>query len=218
MTRRVGRLGAAVVFIVLSCAVIAWAGGGWGFLRRPVGVVFLVVWFLWLLSTVWYRRPGSTSKYSRRAVALTLLAIPAVVLLMGVIPWEYGHYTGPIPRDGSLAWVGLALFAAGALLTAWAMRVQHGSYTARLNVAVGQALVTTGPYAIVRNPGYLGNILSLLGLGLALSSLVGLALAAVTIIGILVRIQREEKMLVAEFGDQFHAYMQRTRRLFPFVY
>lgn len=77
MTGRVARLFAAAFFIVLSCAVMAWVAGGWEFARRPVGVVFLVVWFLWLLSTAWYRRSGSSSKYSRRAVALTLLAIPA---------------------------------------------------------------------------------------------------------------------------------------------
>jgi protein-S-isoprenylcysteine O-methyltransferase Ste14 len=137
---------------------------------------------------------------------------------LGVIPWEYEHYAGPIPRNGPLAWVGLALFAAGALLSAWAMRALHGAYTARLNVAAGQALVTAGPYAIVRNPGYFGNILTLLGLGLALSSLVGIALAVVTAIGILIRIRREEQMLLAEFGDKYRAYMQRTHRLFPLVY
>jgi protein-S-isoprenylcysteine O-methyltransferase Ste14 len=134
-----------------------------------------------------------------------------------VIPWEYGHYAGPIPRDGLLAWIGLALFAAGALLSASAMRILRGSYTVRLNVTSGQALVTTGPYAIVRNPGYLGNIMSLFGLSFALSSLVGIALAVVAVVGIQIRIRREEQMLLTEFGDQYRAYMQRTRRLFPFV-
>jgi protein-S-isoprenylcysteine O-methyltransferase Ste14 len=213
----VARRIAAAAVVALTCAAIAWAGGGWNFVRRPVGIVFLAVWFFWML-VMRGRRRGSVSKYSRRILALRLLSIPAVAILLVVIPWEYGHYAGPIPRDGPLAWVGLALFAAGALLSAWAMRTLHGSYTVRLNVASGQALVTTGPYAIVRNPGYLGNILSLLGLSLALSSLVGIAMAVVSVIGIQIRIRREEQMLLTEYGEQYRAYMQRTHRLLPLVY
>lgn len=216
--RAFARLAWVAVVTCLSCAVVAWAAGGWGFVRRPAGIVLLAVWFFWFLSTGWYRPFGSTSKYSRRARALALLLIPSYMVLLVVIPWEHGHYRGPLPREGLLVWIGLAVFAAGCLLSAWAMLALSGSYTVRLDVKSGQTLVTTGPYAIVRNPGYLGNILSLAGLGLALGSLVGIALAVATAVALQFRIRREERMLIAEFGDQYRAYMQRTRRLLPFVY
>jgi protein-S-isoprenylcysteine O-methyltransferase Ste14 len=149
---------------------------------------------------------------------MALLLIPAYVVGLVVIPWEYAHFTGPIPRDGMLAWVGLALFALGALLGAWAMRTLSGFYTMRLNVTSGQMLVTTGPYAVVRNPGYLGNILALLGTSFALSSLVGIFLTLVAVVGLAIRIRREERMLLAEFGDRFRAYAQHTHRLVPLIY
>ena len=212
------RAAKATLLSVLSCAVVAWAGGGWGLVRRPVGVVLLAIWFFWWWTTAWYRPLGSASSYSRRALGMALLLIPAYLVGLVVVPWEYAHYAGPIPRDGALAWVGLALFALGALLGAWAMRTLSGHYTMRLNVTSGQALVTTGPYAVVRNPGYLGNLLALLGFGLALSSLVGIVLTPVALVGLAIRIRREEQMLLAEFGDQFRAYMQRTHRLVPFLY
>ena len=218
MTGRVARLAKAAIITLLSCAVVVWAAGGWEFVRRPVGIVFLVIWCYWWLTTAWYRPLGSASKYSRRGVGMALTLIPAYLILLVVVPWEYRHYAGPIPRNGLLAWLGLALLAAGALLGAWAMRIQLGSYTMRLTVASGQALVTTGPYALVRNPGYLGNITSLFGLSLALSSLIGIALTVFAVVGFLIRIRREEQMLLTEFGDQYRAYMQRTHRLFPLVY
>jgi len=214
----VARVVKATALSVLSCAVVAWAGGGWGFVRRPVGIVLLVIWFFWWWTTAWYRPLGRTSKYSRRALGMALLLIPAYVVGLVLVPWEYAHFAGPIPRDGALAWVGLALFACGALLGAWAMRTLRGSYTMRLNVTSGQTLVTTGPYAVVRNPGYLGNILALLGVGLALSSLIGVFLTLVAAVGLAIRIRREERMLLTEFGDQFRAYVRRTYRLVPLLY
>jgi len=208
----------SVTSAALTCAVVAWAAGGFSFARRPIGIVFLVIWFFWWLTIALYRRLGAASKYSRRIVVMTLALIPVYLVMLVVAPWEYGHYTGPIPRDGPLSWVGLVLFAAGALLSAWAMRTLRGSFTMRLNVVSGQGLVTTGPYAIVRNPAYLGYIMALFGLSLALSSLVGITLAFGAVIFLRLRIRREEQMLLNEFGDQYREYMQRTRRLFPFVY
>ena len=214
----VARVAKVTLLSVLSCAVVAWAGGGWGFVRRPVGAVLLVIWFYWWWTTAWYRPLGITSRYSRRALGMALLLIPAYVVGLVVVPWEYAHFAGPIPRDGALAWVGLAFLALGALLGVWAMRTLSGYYTMRLNVRSGQALVTTGPYAVVRNPGYLGNILALLGVGLALSSLVGIFLTLVAAVGLAIRIRREERMLLAEFGEHFRAYARRTHRLVPLVY
>jgi len=214
----VARAVRATLLSALSCAVVAWAGGVWGFVRRPVEVVLLAIWFFWWWTTAWYRPLGRASRYSRRALGMALLLIPAYVVGLVVVPWEYAHYAGPIPRDGALAWVGLAFFALGALLGAWAMRALSEYYTMRLNVTSGQTLVTTGPYAVVRNPGYLGNILALLGVGLALSSLVGIFLTLVAAVGLAIRIRREERMLLAEFGEHFRAYARRTHRLVPLVY
>jgi protein-S-isoprenylcysteine O-methyltransferase Ste14 len=68
------------------------------------------------------------------------------------------------------------LFAAGIILQSAAMWTLRGFYTVRLGVKSGQRLVTTGPYRRVRHPGYLSYIISILGIGLALSSLIVLGL------------------------------------------
>jgi len=43
VTGRVARLAKAAIIALLSCAVVAGAAGGWEFVRRPVGIVLLVV-------------------------------------------------------------------------------------------------------------------------------------------------------------------------------
>lgn len=211
----IGRL----VFILGSCAVVVAAGGGSAFIERSVGVTYLALWVTWWVATFLGRRPGATSGYDRRTRPWVIVAgFVTVPLLIVGPPWEYAHFSGPIPRDGALAWVGLAAFATGIALQAAAMWALAGSYTVWLGVRPGQRLVTSGPYRFVRHPGYLSYILSLTGIGLALGSLIALALAVLVVPFLMWRIGTEERMLLAEFGDRYRDYMRRAKRLLPFVY
>ncbi len=207
-----------VVLVIPSTVLIVVAGGGEAFLRRPVGAVYLALWTLWWLANALGRPRGVRSRHNRRQRVVVAVGVVALVLLVAGSPWEYTHFDGPIPRDGPLAWAGLLLFASGIALQSAAMWTLHGVYTSRLGIQPGHRVVTHGPYCLVRHPGYLSNMMSMTGIGLALSSLIGLALAVLVIPLILWRIAREEEMLVAEFGDEYRAYRRRTRRLVPLVY
>ena len=88
------------------------------------------------------------------------LVAPAVVLTT-VCFWHECEY------DGLLWPLGLLLFLAGWALRVWAQ--QHVCY--RLKTA--KALTASGPYALVRNPIYLGNTFIVLGV-VVLSELVWL--------------------------------------------
>jgi protein-S-isoprenylcysteine O-methyltransferase Ste14 len=78
--------------------------------------------------------------------------------------------------------------------------------------------VTTGPYAYLRHPSYLGALLFALGWGLAFRSLAGVALAVLMIVPIVGRIRAEEAMLSKEFGAEYESYRARTSRLVPGIY
>ena len=206
-------------FVLLCCVAIVLAGGGWAFLQRPVGAVYLALWVVWWLLIAVGRQRGVASAYNRSQRLISALGVVALVGLVVVPPWEYAHLTGPIPRDGPLAWLGLALFAAGIVLQAAAFRELRGLYTSRLGMQPHHRLVTCGPYRLVRHPGYLSNLLCLAGIGLALSSLVGLGLTLFIVPLIVRRIAREEEMLAVELGQEYETYRQQTRwRLLPLVY
>ncbi len=215
----IAQLAGRLVYIVLSSMLITIVGGGTTFLRRPVGAIYLLLWALWWAVTFLGRRRGARSDYDRTQRAIVtisgFLSVPTLILAP---PWEYAHLAGPLPRDGLLAWAGLIFFAAGIALQTAAMWALRGYYTVRLGIQPSHRLVTSGPYRLVRHPGYLSYLLSLTGVGLAMSSLIGLGLAILVVPFIVWRIGYEEEMLLREFGEEYRAYQRRTRRLIPGLY
>ncbi len=110
--------------------------------------------------------------------------------------------------------LGGALALAGLALRAWArVHIGRSSDTRRLHA---RRLVTTGPYAITRNPLYLGNVAIASGLATWIGAGVG---AAVLALGLLLHyarvIRAEERGLEAAFGESYRAYRRATARWLP---
>jgi protein-S-isoprenylcysteine O-methyltransferase Ste14 len=79
------------------------------------------------------------------------------------------HWSDDVP--GSLQGICLFVVAAGYALALWAMRVNRFfSSVIRIQTDRGQHVVTTGPYAFVRHPGYTAGILIIAASGPALGS------------------------------------------------
>jgi len=55
-------------------------------------------------------------------------------------------------------------------------------------------------------------------MGLALSSLIAIGLSILFIPVLIWRIEREDNMLLTELGEEYRAYMLKTRRLIPLIY
>lgn len=214
----VARRLAQAVFFALSVVFILLVGG-LEFAQRPVGLAYLVLWVALAFATAVFRRPGAPSTYDRTQIAWrTILGIVGFLAILVLGPWEYTHMTGPLPRDGLLAWSGIALFAIGILINAWAMATLRSLYTVRLSVQADHRLITSGPYRVIRHPGYFGFLLALPGMGLALGSVTILAFTVAILAWLVSRIREEEAMLVEQFGDEYREYQRRTKRLIPFLY
>ena len=206
-----------IFFAFISGIVIAISGGGSAFINRPVGASYLTMWIAyWLVQAT--RKRGEPSEYDKKQRWVYLTGAAYIPLLIVVPSWEYANFAGPIPRNGPWAWAGLALFACGILVLAAAMRVLGRLYTSYLGIQREHRLVTSGVYRYIRHPGYLGEIISMFGVGLSLGSVVGLVLAVVSLLLVLVRIGHEEEMLIDKFGDEYTSYMKRTKRLIPLIY
>ena len=75
------------------------------------------------------------------------------------------------------------------------------------------SLVSTGVYGVSRNPIYLGMLLVMLGLGVALSSPVALALSVVFVLYLdRFQIEPEERALSTILGQEYQEYQTRVRR------
>lgn len=137
---------------------------------------------------------------------LAALAIAATWATRGLLP-------GLPPPLGTLA--GLALGALGLALilpAAWRFG-RAGTTVDPSRPARASALVTGGLNARSRNPMYIGEVLIVLGFGLALNPVIG-APAALGFWLFLDRVQipAEERALAARFGADYAAYRARVRR------
>ena len=96
---------------------------------------------------------------------------------------------------------------------------RENSYTSRIvEVEVGQKVITTGPYSIVRHPMYSGTIIMFLFTPLALGSWWALAVFVFLPVILILRIFNEESVLLKNLPG-YKDYCQKTRfRLIPFVW
>ena len=122
----------------------------------------------------------------------------------------------PAVRIVALALGALLLFS-GLGLVLWGRLVLGKMYN--VSSALGaqlyadQQLITHGPYAIVRNPMYVGIIAATLG-GLLIYRTWSLVFA-LTFFGLVIRARREEQVLAAEFGQQWADYCQQVPGWIP---
>ena len=115
--------------------------------------------------------------------------------------------------------LGFILIAIGYAFAVWAL-VENRFFSGmvRIQTERGHVVCDTGPYRIVRHPGYAGNILPLPGIALALSSVWTLIPAAAAIIIVVVRTALEDRTLQEELPG-YRDYAQRVRyRLIPGIY
>jgi len=76
-------------------------------------------------------------------------------------------------------------------------------------------LATSGPYARVRHPQYVGFVLIMIGFLLQWPTLVTLAMFPVMVFMYVRLALREEREALAAFGDEYRRYMARTPRFVP---
>ncbi len=160
-------------------------------------------------------RPGPGGR-SRRIRLLALPMILAHLIVAGLDAGRFG-WSGPIPGAGRA--VALAGYAAGMGLSLWAMAANRfASPVVRIQAERGHHLITAGPYALLRHPGYAGVLVSSLCGGVTLGSWWSLAPLAPLIGLFLWRTAMEDRFL--QEGLQGYAdYARRVRyRLVPGVW
>jgi protein-S-isoprenylcysteine O-methyltransferase Ste14 len=141
--------------------------------------------------------------FERRTLIPIPLAAPLLLLRIGEAP----------PSVALLA-CGAAVVAAGEIVRLWA--VHHIGVISRTRSDRLGPLVATGPFAIVRNPLYLGNVALWVGFAV-LARMLWMVPVIVVVLGFEYHaiVRWEEQLLESRLGDDYRAYAAQVPRWLP---
>lgn len=208
----------AAVSVYFALAILG-IGGFREFFFHPALIALFVSTLLMVVASLASQGNVSSGEREDRGNRWVLLVFGLLGLLSGFLP-AYTDRIGFWTLDGeTVRWVGVVLFTAGGALRIWPVFILGRRFSGLVAIQPGHTLVTTGLYAFVRNPSYLGMIVTALGWSLAFRSVVGILLTALLLPPLVARIRSEEALLRSHFGSEYERYCAQTRwRLVPGIY
>jgi protein-S-isoprenylcysteine O-methyltransferase Ste14 len=154
--------------------------------------------------------------WDRRIVGLFFLLSIVTFIIAGLDSGRFG-WAGPMPLAATI--VGSVVMFIGQLIFALARRENaFFASTVQIEADRAHAVCTTGPYSIVRHPGYVGMALSIIGLPFVLGSYCALGPVVLSLVTLLVRVQLEDRFL----NDRLAGYREYAGvvryKLIPFIF
>lgn len=203
--------------LAFEAALLAWGLGGFAaLLASPRAWALLALWGAGGV-TLSLTRPARGQDIARKEPDLpAMVALAAMpVAIPGVAAWGGRIALWQLPAPELVGWAGVALTAFGLWIRVSAMRQLGARFSPLIALQREHALETTGWYALVRHPGYLGALLASFGAALAFGSALALPLVLAMTLLLVARVRREERLLAGHFGEAWRDYARRTGALWP---
>jgi protein-S-isoprenylcysteine O-methyltransferase Ste14 len=172
--------GLACLAIVMGLLIFVPAGTvyywqAWVYLALFFGASILITLYLMKHDPALLARRvsgGPTAEKEQRQKLIMLFMSLGFLALLVVPALDHRLQWSHVPRSGVI--LGDVFFVVGWLIIFFVFR-ENSFTSATIEVANGQNVISTGPYAIVRHPMYAGALLYCLGTPLGLGSYWGLA-------------------------------------------
>jgi protein-S-isoprenylcysteine O-methyltransferase Ste14 len=209
----------AVAGTCLYLGLAIWGWGGFGpFFAHPARIAVTLIFFALTIASLFTEGNLSTGEREDRGNRWVLAAFSVLSILSAWL-CAYTDRKDIWVLDGdTVRWIGVALLVPGGIIRLWPVYVLGRRFSGLVAIQPGHRLVTTGIYRLVRNPSYVGLLLSSFAWSLAFRSGVGLILSALMIPPLVARIHAEERLLASQFGGEYETYRRRTWRLVPGLY
>ena len=185
-----------------------------------VMLCWLIFSLVFLLRTLKQPRAMPEKRRNSRAVLGMILQGLAYGLMWARFrPALQPIVTMPLWTDIVVAVVSVVIAVTSIWLVISAVRALGRQWALGARLVEGHKLITSGPYALVRNPIYSGMFGMLLATGLVATRWPEFLIAiAIFLVGTMVRVRAEEKLLREAFGAEFESYALRVPALIPGVY
>ncbi|WP_425803213.1 methyltransferase family protein [Desulfitobacterium sp. Sab5] len=188
----------------------------------PVLITTFFFWTLLLRTYVLYKKTkvnpltfGRQKESAHDYVGSWFKVILLVVFVYGIL-----NSFIPIPKISYLdniliQAVGIVLTIASLIFTIYAQNEMGTSWRIGIDQEVKTQLVTTGPFAYIRNPIFLGMIVMLLGLFFLIPTYFIAVLFILSYLLINIQTRLEEEYLAKVHGNVYLNYKKGTGRFFP---
>ncbi len=218
MSIKIAITGIVSIAIQFGLAIAGW--GGWdAFFAHPAFRALAVVVAVLMAVAIPSGSSGISSGEQEDRGNRWVLAVFTVIALLAAFFSSYTDRIGFWTLDGdALRWAGVAVCFLGGLVRLIPVYVLRNRFSGLVAIQPGHTLETTGIYGVIRNPSYLGLLISSLGWALVFRSGVGVLLSASLLPPLVARIRAEERLLRQHFGAEYEAYCAHTWWLVPGIY
>jgi protein-S-isoprenylcysteine O-methyltransferase Ste14 len=167
----------------------------------------------WLVSATFTASRDPEERPNTRFTSLLLSVFFGVFLLSTVIPWPDWS-----PLQVQAYWVrmlGATILVVSTAFTVWARFVAGTVWSGPPALKERHQLRTGGPYAITRHPIYTGILGMVLGTALVANFGPWALPFPILLVGLVVKMRLEERLMLAEFPDEYPVYQRRVPQLVP---
>jgi protein-S-isoprenylcysteine O-methyltransferase Ste14 len=190
---------------------------------HSVGILYYLALLAWygmeitqyLRQRQWRKEAARTGPRGYLATwgGAVIVAVTMLFLAPHLVPAaEIGH-------GGTAFGIGMGLVVAGVALRGWAFQALGRYFTFTVKTSPDQPVVTSGPYRLLRHPGYAGGMLAMVGLGLMWGNWVSMATLTLLWLALIIwRIRFEEAALLTTLNASYRAYASQHKRLVPLVW
>jgi protein-S-isoprenylcysteine O-methyltransferase Ste14 len=162
-------------------------------------------------------RDQQVSRMERGLLGLLFLGMFFIPIIYIFTSWlDRANYRWSEPAKARAGWIGSILLGA-ALWLFWRSHVDLGqNWSPSLEIGERQTLVTRGVYERIRHPMYASHWLWSAAQALILQNRIAGPIGLLSFLTLyLVRVPREEQMMIDHFGGDYHRYMTQTGRVVP---
>jgi len=212
-----GFVSLAVTLVVMaallfwSAGTLQWAHGLW-FMAAFLVLTLVTMAVLWRVNPeIFFARRRVTGQdtkgWDRVLISLLFASFLAILVVAGLDDGRFRWASAP----GWVVAVGYGLVLVGYVGTGWAQAVnRHFEPSVRIQSDRDHHVITTGPYAYVRHPGYIFGIILAIGVALALGSMWALVPVIVFVAVLVIRTDLEDATLQRELPG-YAAFAARVR-------
>ena len=175
-----------------------------------------VFYAYWLASAAFTKKTEARESFIGSLIYRLPVALAAMVLV----------YAPRMPRPMSavifpsttpICVLVIAFSTTGLVICIWARITLGRNWSSVVVLKVDHELVQAGPYRFVRHPIYSGFILMFAAIVLLVGRVAGILAFCLFVYSFVLKLRREERMMLKQFPTAYPEYVRKTKRLVPFI-